>query len=111
MFSQEHPIVTATFDGKGHFNRDENGNKVSYTFSNYNQPGKRKITWFVDGVIKYHRTLGNIITSLANAGFVIETVDEPLPEEWAIEKLPTITKEWIKPNFLIVKTRKQKNVF
>lgn len=111
LFSQEHPIVTATFDGKGHFNCDENGNKVSYTFSNYNQPGKRKITWFVDGVIKYHRTLGNIITSLANAGFVIDTVDEPLPEEWAIEKLPTITKEQIKPNFLIIKARKYKNIF
>lgn len=106
LFSQEHPIVTATIDGKGHFNRDENGNKVSYTFSNYNQPGKRKITWFVDGVIKYHRTFGNIITSLAKAGFVIDTVDEPLPEEWAIKKLPTITKEWIKPNFLIIKARK-----
>lgn len=105
LFSQEHPIITATIDGKGHFNHDENGNEVSYTFSNYNQPGKRKITWFVDGVIKYHRTLGNIITSLTNGGFVIDTVDEPLPAEWAIEKLPTI-KEWIKPNFLIIKARK-----
>jgi len=106
LFSQEHPIVTATIDGKGHFNRDENGNRVSYTFSNYNQPGKREITWYVNGVIKYHRTLGNIITSLAKAGFVIDTVEEPLPEEWAIKKLPTMTKELIKPNFLIVKARK-----
>ena len=106
LFSQEHPIVTATFDGKGHFNKDYNGNRVSYTFSNYNQPGKREITWYVDGVIKYHRTLGNIITALAKAGFIIDTVEEPLPEEWAIKKLPTITKEFIKPNFLIVKANK-----
>ena len=25
LFSQEHPISTATIDGKGHYNRDENG--------------------------------------------------------------------------------------
>ena len=106
MFSQEHPIVTATIDGKGHFNHDQNGNTVSYTFSNYNQIGRRKITWLVEGVIKYHRTFGSIITALANAGFVIDTVDEPLPSELAIKKLPTITKEWIKPNFLIIRARK-----
>ncbi len=106
LFSQEHPIVTATLDGKGHFNCDKNGDRVSYTFSNYNQPEERKITWFIDGVIKYHRTLGNIITPLAKAGFIIDTVDEPLPEEWALKKLPTLIKEWIKPNFLIVKAKK-----
>ena len=36
LFSQEHPIITATVDGAGHFNKDENGNRISYTFSNYN---------------------------------------------------------------------------
>ena len=71
LFSQEHPIITSTVDGAGHFNKDENGEKVSYTFSNYNQPGERKIHWYVDGVIKYHRTFSNIINALAKAGFVI----------------------------------------
>ena len=106
LFSQEHPIVTATIDGKGHFNYDENGKRVSYTLSNYNEMGKRHIKWLIDDVIKYHRTLGAIITSLASAGFVIDTVCEPLPEEWAIEKFPDIVKEYIKPNFLIVRARR-----
>lgn len=106
LFSQEHPIITATVDGKGHFNKDENGNRISYTFSDYNRSGERKVHWYVDGVIKYHRTFSDIITALAKAGFVIEEVSEPTPEEWAIEKLPTMTKEYIKPNFLIVKARK-----
>ena len=106
LFSQEHPIITATIDGKGHFNKDENGNRISYTFSDYNRSGERRIHWYVDGVIKYHRTFGDIITALAKAGFVIEEVCEPTPEEWAIEKLPTMAKEYIKPNFLIVKARK-----
>lgn len=106
LFSQEHPIITATVDGNGHFNKDENGNRVSYTFSNYNEPGERRIHWYVDGVVKYHRTFSGIINALAKAGFVIEEICEPVPEDWAIEKLPTITKEYIKPNFLIVKAKK-----
>ena len=107
LFSQEHPIITATVDGKGHFNKDKNGNRISYTFSDYHRTGKRVVTWYVDGVVKYHRPFSDIINALANAGFVIEQVVEPLPEQWAIEKLPTMAKEYIKPNFLIVKARKQ----
>lgn len=107
LFSQEHPIITATVDGKGHFNKDENGKKISYTFSNYNEPGIRKTHWYVDGVIKYHRTFGGIITALSKAGFIIEEVIEPLPEKWAMEKLPAIVKEYIKPCFLIVKATKR----
>ncbi len=106
LFSQEHPIITATLDGGGHFNKDENGNRVSYTFSNYNEEGERKVHWYVDGVVKYHRTLSGVINALARAGFVIEEICEPVPEEWAIERLPTIVKEYIKPNFLIVRARK-----
>lgn len=106
LFSQEHPIITATVDGNGHFNKDENGTRVSYTFSNYNEPGERKVHWYVDGVIKYHRTFSGIVNALAKAGFVIEEISEPVPEDWAVEKLPTIVKEYIKPNFLIVKARK-----
>ncbi len=106
LFSQEHPIMTATVTGLGHWNKDENGNRVSYTFSNYGQEGKREMNWICDGVIKYHRTVGSLITTLAKKGFIIDTVEEPTPEEWAIEKLPTITKEFLKPNFIIVKAKK-----
>lgn len=106
LFSQEHPIITATLDGNGHFNKDENGNRISYTFSNYNEPGERKIHWYVDGVIKYHRTLSGVINALTKAGFIIEEICEPTPEARAVEKLPTIVKEYIKPNFLIIKARK-----
>ena len=106
LFSQEHPIPTATVDGKGHFNFDESGERTSYTLSDYHREGKRVISWFVDGVVKYHRTFGSIVTALAKAGFVIDTVEEPLPEEWALKKLPSLSREFIKPNYLIVKARK-----
>ncbi|MGN0542835.1 MAG: hypothetical protein ACI4JG_05205 [Acutalibacteraceae bacterium] len=106
LFSQEHPLTTATVDDEGHFNKDENGNRVSYTFSNYNEPGERKVHWYVDGVVKYHRTFSGIINALAKAGFIIEEVCEPLPEPWAVQKSPKIVDEYIKPCFLIVKARK-----
>ena len=106
LYSQEHPIMTATVDGKCYWNRDEDGNRISYTFSNYNQPGLRKSHWYVDGVEKYHRTLGDIITTLAKTGFFIDEVVEPVPEKWAVEKLPSIQREFLKPNFLIIKAIK-----
>ncbi len=106
LFSQEHPIITATIDGKGHFNKDGDGNRISYTFSDYNRSGERRVHWYVDGVIKYHRTFSDVINALAKAGFTVEEICEPTPEEWAIEKLPTMAKEYIKPNFLIVKAKK-----
>lgn len=106
LFSQEHPFVTATIDGNGHYNKDENGIKVSYTFSNYNEPGERKVHWYVDGVTKYHRTFSDTINALAKAGFVIEEICEPYPKPWAMEKWPALYDEIIKPSFLIVKARK-----
>ena len=106
LFSQEHPIITATVDGKSHFNKDAEGKKISYTFSNYNEPGERKTYWYVDGVIKYHRTFSGVVNALTRAGFTIEEICEPVPEEWAIKKYPDIVKEFIKPIFLIVKARK-----
>ena len=106
LFSQEHPLITATVDGNGHYNKDENGKKISYTFSNYNEPGERKTHWYVDGVIKYHRTFSDTVNALAKAGFVIEKICEPQPKDWAMEKWPALYDEFIKPSFLIVKARK-----
>ena len=106
LFSQEHPFITATIDGKGHFNRDEKGVPVSYTFSNYCQRGLRKSTWFVDGVEKYHRTIGDVLTALASSGLCIEKVVEPIPSEEALKISPNLKKELLKPNFLIVRARK-----
>ena len=106
MFSQEHPIVTATLDGNGHFNRDDSGNCVSYTFSNYGRSGRRETFWFVGGVMKYHRTVGEIITTLAKSSFIIEQVTEPTPGPWALAKLPSLSNEFIKPTFLIVQAKK-----
>ncbi len=99
LFSQEHPLNTT----EGHFNRDEQGNPCSYTLFDYNVAGKRVTTWFVEGVEKYHRPMGHILSALAHAGFRIEEVREPIAEDWALAKRPALIKELIKPCFLIVR--------
>ena len=86
--------------------KDKNGKEISYTFSDYSQSGRRESFWFVEGVEEYHRSIGQILTALARAGFWIETVEEPVPDAAALKKMPQLQKEWIKPTFLIVKARK-----
>ena len=107
LFSQEHPLNTATIDEKiSCFHRDEHGTPIAYTFSDYNRPGKRTVTWFVEGVEKYHRPMGVIITDIARAGLIIEEVCEPTASDWALVKRPALIKEEIKPCFLIIRARK-----
>lgn len=105
LFSQEHPVMTAT-EGEGHWNYDENGNKISYTFSDYQRGGKRTVKWFVDSVEKYHRTFSEVINAVIAAGFTIEEICEPVPDEYALQKRPSLSSEFIKSNFLIVKAKK-----
>lgn len=106
LYSQEHPLVTATIGAQSHYNFDADKNAVSYTFSDYGKAGQRVGTWFVDGVINYHRPMGQILSTLAHAALVIEDVVEPLPEEWAIAQHPGLEKERIKPTFLIIRAQK-----
>lgn len=105
LFSQEHPVMTATV-GEGHWNYDENGNKISYTFSDYQRGGKRTVKWFGESVEKYHRTFSEVINAVITAGFTIEEICEPVPDEYALEKRSSLSSEFIKSNFLIVKAKK-----
>lgn len=111
VFSQEHPINTAGLYGS--FNRDESGHIISFNLDNYMESGKRSQTWFVDNVIKYHRTFSEIINALCSAGFVISEVVEPVPDEKASmnDPMKELRKERRrhKPIFLLVKARKPQN--
>ena len=108
LFSQEHPIVTASIGNNLGYLKDENDNPYAYCISDYhNEESRRTEKWFVDGVIKYHRSFSTIINTLTDAGFIIEKIDEPVPDEYALSKRSGIIKEFIKPSFLIVKAIKE----
>ena len=107
LFSQEHPLVTATLGGRQHYNRDESGKETAFTFSDYGRPGRREVFWFVEGVEKFHRRFSDIVNALCRAGFLPDEICEPLPEETADQRLPGIVRrETIKPTFLIVRAKK-----
>ncbi len=106
LFSQEHPLVTATKKEGGQYLLDENGEAAAFAFSDYAESGKRSGTWFVDGVENYHRPMGGILTTLCDTGFILEKITEPLPSSNALLKRPGMKKEFIKPTFLIIRARK-----
>ena len=106
LFSQEHPVVTATLGLQGRFLYNEDGKPWAYAFSDYFKSGLRTSRWFVDGVEDHHRTMGEIVTAVAKAGFKIDVLSEPCPTPDAIRSLPALEKELIKPAFLIIKAVK-----
>ncbi len=108
LFSQEHPIVTAVAGKTNKYIRDGESGELLFCLGSYQDNSSRRVEkWFVDGVIKYHRTFSNIINSLCDNGFVIEKIVEPIPSEFALEKREGLKKEFVKPTFLIIKAYKQ----
>lgn len=106
LFSQEHPIATASSDSAGHYLRNTDGLPFVYCMNDYQYEGIRSIDWFVDGVIKYHRTMSTVMNTLCDNGFIIQSVVEPVPDKLALEKRSSLSKEFIKPCFLIIKAKK-----
>ena len=106
LFSQEHPIITASSGKNLGWNYDEKGKEISYSFTDYHISGRRGSHWFIDDVIKYHRTMGEIVTALAKHGFHIEELQETCPNEEILERYPRMKRELLKPSFLIIRARK-----
>ena len=105
VFSQENPLCTC-HSGGDRWTRDEKGKKLHMNLSNYGVEGERESVWFVDNVQKYHRTFSTIVNSLIAAGFTIEKMIEPLPDEELLEKYPDYADLFHKPDFLLIKSRK-----
>lgn len=105
IFSQEHPLTTAPLNGA---TWEKNGEIATcYKLSDYGRSGERKVTWFVNGVTKYHRTFSELFTALLDAGFTVKAVVEPFPSEEDIATTPKRVNNLHKPNFLLIKAEKQ----
>lgn len=105
LFSQEHPIYTASENGQGHYILDEQGNKIGYSFSHYQSAGKREDEWFIKGRIYYHRRFSDVVNAVTDAGLVIQRVCEPVPDADMVAKRPK-SDTLHKPLFLIIKAAK-----
>ena len=107
LFSQEHPVVTA--EGSGRWAKDAAGRKLHWILDHYGQEGIRRQHWFVDGVIKYHRTISTTLNGLIDAGFIIKRVVEPLADDEAEALNQQLQEQRRRPSFLIVKVQKPKH--
>ncbi|MEA4920216.1 MAG: methyltransferase domain-containing protein [Clostridiaceae bacterium] len=109
LFSQEHPLTTAPVDG-AKWIKNEDGSVDHYRLADYARAGERKVTWFVDDVVKYHRTFSQLINGLVRSGFVILEMEEPVASQETIQRLPQYGKDLHKPNFLMIKAKKLSSV-
>lgn len=106
VYSQEHPLTTAYMKGE-RWTKSEDDEYLHYNLSHYMHNGERRITWFIDNVIKYHRSFSEIVNTFNEAGFQIEKMLEPLPSKKDLELIPRMVKDIHKPNFLIIRANQK----
>jgi ubiquinone/menaquinone biosynthesis C-methylase UbiE len=109
VFSMEHPIATCSQGIHQGWIRDNTGKKLYWPVDCYDREGKRESRWFIDGVIKYHRTISTILNGLIGCGFIILEVKEPVASEDEERIRPALKEERRRPPFLMVKAGKQKS--
>jgi SAM-dependent methyltransferase len=73
VFSVEHPIYSAPTSQQ--FDTSERGDRV-WPLDNYLVEGERVTSWFVDGVVKQHRTVATYVNAVIDAGFSIDRLVE-----------------------------------
>ncbi|MEV0796105.1 class I SAM-dependent methyltransferase [Kribbella sp. NPDC050281] len=93
VFSVEHPVMTAPVVA------------ADCVVDDYADEGVRRRSWFVDGVIKYHRTIGSTLAALRRHGFSLDVVDEPLPTPDQVAHHPHLAIHRRRPPVLLVASR------
>lgn len=104
--SVEHPIFTA--HGSSDWYYGAQGERLHWPVDRYRDEGERRTTWFVDGVVKYHRTIETYVNGLLGAGLCLIRLDEPEAEAALLVQHPEWRDERRRPPFLLmaaVKTR------
>ena len=103
LFSVEHPMCTAHPVG---WVRDEVGLPLHWPVDRYQQEGRRDTRWFVDGVVKYHRTIETYVNTLIGAGFLLDHIGEPVPLPAALASRPGLREDGRRPPFLLLRARR-----
>ena len=103
VFSVEHPIFTA--HGLQDWIYDSDGNISHWPIDRYFAEGRRNTLFLGEKVVKYHRTIMSYVKGLIRAGFVIEDIVEPVPEN--ADSNPDMRDELRRPMMLLVSGRKK----
>ena len=103
LLNIEHPVFTAGVDEDWIYNKD--GNPEYWPVDNYYYPGERSTLFLGKRVRKYHHTLTQILMGMLNTGFVLEAVEEAVPDESMLD-IPGMKDEMRRPMMLLVRARK-----
>jgi 2-polyprenyl-3-methyl-5-hydroxy-6-metoxy-1,4-benzoquinol methylase len=100
VFSVEHPIYAARAEPEWVVAAD---GRPAFAIADYNVEGRRVTNWIVDGVVKYHRTIGTMLNTLVGTGFVYDAVTEWRPSEAELAAHPDWRQtELTRPMFLLI---------
>jgi len=116
QFSITHPCTDTPYRK---WIEDENGRHVALSVSRYFQENEGEICeWMFCHappelretlpkfrIPAFHRTLSFYLNTLADAGFVLERVSEPLASEETVERFPLLEDSRLVPFFLIIRAR------
>lgn len=104
VFSVEHPIYAARADPEWVMAAD---GRQAFAIADYGIEGRRVTKWIVDGVVKYHRSIGTMLNTLMAAGFTYGAVQEWTPSEAQLEAHPDWrATELTRPMFLLISVNK-----
>jgi 2-polyprenyl-3-methyl-5-hydroxy-6-metoxy-1,4-benzoquinol methylase len=99
VFSVEHPIYAARAEPEWVSAAD---GRQAFAIADYLLEGRRVTNWIVDGVVKYHRTIGTMLNTLAGAGFGYGALDEWRPNEAQLAAHPEWRDtEFTRPMFIL----------
>ena len=99
IFSVEHPVCTSLL--KGWCNAD-GAAKRHWPIDDYKKETMRVSNWFVDGVIKYHRTIETYVNALIDSGFALKRLLEPGPTIEAVAERPELSEHLRRPPILVL---------
>lgn len=107
VYTVEHPVLSAA--GRS-WVRDGQGTKLHWPLDRYWEEGPRVTHWFVDGVVRHHRTLESWLRLGREAGFLLEDLREPRASWEALVRRPDLAEEERRPPFLLLVWRKLEQV-
>ncbi|VIO75115.1 class I SAM-dependent methyltransferase [Bradyrhizobium ivorense] len=103
VFTIEHPVYMAAAHPR--WGADQDGRKA-WPVNRYFIEGERRTEWYVQGVLKYHRTIGTTLNALMSAGFTLRHVEEFAPTPEQIAAMPELADELERPMMLLVSAQR-----
>jgi SAM-dependent methyltransferase len=94
----EHPILLAPSPDRGFV--DEDGRTRAWRLHSYGDEGPRRERWYIDGVVKHHRTTATIVNAVIGAGLRLERLVEPPPSAEALAGDPGLRDDVSRPPVL-----------